>query len=155
MYNQLMKRDRRLYPLSWDHHHGLVLARKINLGVGEKSPEALERAHHALLEFWEQDLHSHFLAEEEVLFPAVRNLEACTADIEIALAEHRQFCQMIATLILPANTDELRQVLTRFAELLVQHIRFEENVIFPKIEASLSNDAMDEIGKELSERRKY
>ncbi len=150
-----MKRDTRLYLLSWDHHHGLVLARNLKLALAEETSEAIERARCVLLEFWGMNLHSHFLAEEEILFPAVRHLETCSTEVEIVLAEHQQFYEMIAAINPSANNEELVKLLTRFAELLVQHIRFEENVVFPKIEANLSNEAMDEIGKMLNLRRKY
>ena len=43
-----MKRDPRLVRLSWDHHHGLVLARRIAIEA-PGAPEAALSALYALL----------------------------------------------------------------------------------------------------------
>ena len=61
-----MKRHPALAPLSRDHHHALVIARRLRRAGPEQAADAAA----AFLEHWEAEERLHFRLEEEVLLPA-------------------------------------------------------------------------------------
>jgi hemerythrin-like domain-containing protein len=118
------RRDPSLVPLSHDHHHGLVRVfeiRQAMRGGGDLNGE-LRRTR----DFVRDELAPHFVAEEEVVVPALR---AATAEAEAGLArladEHRRLRELAAAL------DDSAERLAAFADLLESHIRFEERELFP------------------------
>ena len=114
-----MKRSDALAQLSRDHHHGLVVAQRLRRAAQETALPARE----AFLEFWDQEAREHFRIEEEVLLPAfARRAADLAAD--------------------PAPPPE---ELHELGERLHAHIRHEERVLFPLIEASLSQDEMSDL----------
>ncbi|MEZ4321827.1 MAG: hemerythrin domain-containing protein [Myxococcota bacterium] len=128
-----MKRDPRLRGLSEDHHHALFLARKIRLAL-----EAGEGKHAEELTAsgWTEELAPHLEAEEEVLVPAMQaaGMHVLAARI---LTDHAALSDARAR-GLAGDAEQL----ARFAEVLVEHVRFEERVVFPAVEEGLSNEAL-------------
>ncbi len=61
-----MKRHPALAPLSRDHHHALVLARKLRRANAQDAADVSR----AFLEHWMEEERLHFRLEEEVLLPA-------------------------------------------------------------------------------------
>jgi hypothetical protein len=112
-----MKRDPRLQPLSRDHHHALVLARRATrgaLGIAE-----VRRAYDA-------ELAPHFAVEESALLPAL--YAAGRTDLaDRMLHEHHEIQAALA-----------REDLSSFGRLLTDHVRFEERDLFPAYEAILA-----------------
>ena len=128
-----MKRDPRLRGLSEDHHHALFLARRIRLALeaGER-----KRAEELTASGWTKELAPHLEAEEEVLVPAMQaaGMHVLAARI---LRDHAALCDARAR-GLAGDAEQL----ARFAEVLVEHVRFEERVAFPAVEEGLSNEAL-------------
>ena len=84
-----MKRDQRLYPLSWGHHRALLFAWRLSrtLEAAGAQPQGADReTAEKLRAFWAAEMEPHLRAEEEVLFPAAESVPA----VEAALQEHRQ-----------------------------------------------------------------
>ena len=123
-----MKRDPRLRGLSSEHHHALVLARSLTTLVA--AGRANEAAHQ-LAERFERELEPHFRVEEAVLLPALRQVG------EVALVERTQADHAsLRALAIEASAGR-SDVLVAFAELLTDHVRFEERELFPCCEARL------------------
>ncbi len=61
-----MKRYPALVRLSWDHHHGLVLARRIEKELPGASDEQAAELYADLVRFWAAGLLPHFRAEGDV-----------------------------------------------------------------------------------------
>lgn len=89
-----MKRHPSLHPLSHDHHHGLVQARRLSRAAAKPHEEARQVAR-TFLEFARSALAQHFRAEEEVLLPALSPYLAVASDEQCQrlLREHRQIQQ--------------------------------------------------------------
>jgi iron-sulfur cluster repair protein YtfE (RIC family) len=122
-----MRRDASLIPLSHDHHIGLVRVFLIREAIrkNENLPEEVE----ATRAFAEGDLRLHFLAEEEVLVPLLRQCAGLDQEVVDRLVdEHREMERKLPEL--RANTSSLEE----FADLLEAHIRFEERTVFPVCE---------------------
>src|ERR1700693_113406 len=66
-----MKRDQRLYPLSWTHHDLLVYADRVRMALTTNHPSyrySVESLIEKTREFWEAVFQGHRDAEKEVLF---------------------------------------------------------------------------------------
>jgi iron-sulfur cluster repair protein YtfE (RIC family) len=132
-----MKRSNALAQLSRDHHRGLVVARQLN-GATRATASA---ARDAFLAFWEQEGREHFRVEEDVLFPA--------------FARHSSPADEAVVRVLVDNVDLRRRAADLSAETLWPpeeprklggrlhaHIRHEERVLFPLIEAALPENEL-------------
>lgn len=120
-----MKRHPALVPLSDDHHHGLVQARRLRLAAEAGDVDAAARGFAA---FFERETLRHF-REEEQLFPLAP--EEAHPLVERLLAEHAEIRALVEGL--PATAAEA-------AALLERHIRAEERELFPLVEASSALD---------------
>ncbi len=147
----MMKRHPSLHPLSHDHHHGLVQARRLFRAM-EKSPEEALQDARAFLEFARSALREHFRVEEEVLLPALLPYLPVASDEQCRrmLQEHQQIWQRVDSLHSAIQRDELpMHLLAETASLLERHIRFEEREMFPRLENLLSEEALQELGEML------
>ncbi|MBI4937833.1 MAG: hemerythrin domain-containing protein [Nitrosomonadales bacterium] len=127
-----MKRSPALRKLSNEHHHGLVLAKRARKAAGT---EDAQRAWQEIRARFATELEPHFLAEESGLLPALERAGA-TDLVQRTLAEHAALRRLIG--------ENGAQSMTGFAELLEQHIRFEERELFEAAQQKLSPE---EIGK--------
>ncbi|WP_040680313.1 hemerythrin domain-containing protein [Niabella aurantiaca] len=133
-----MKRHKSLVPFSRDHHYGLLCCWKIRQGI--KKGIAAARIGLYVDYFWKTYLKQHFDEEERWLFQQ--------DDLSLqAIAEHRELEALVGTLASAAANDRL----TIFADLLDRHIRFEERVLFPHLEATVPEEKLETIGALLHE----
>jgi Hemerythrin HHE cation binding domain len=95
-----MKRRPALIPLSHDHHHALVEARRLRRAAD--SPESAVVAT-AFLRFFAGETVEHFREEEELLFPLVVDFDDARELLVQALLEHQR---------LRAQTSRLQQLVT-------------------------------------------
>lgn len=138
-----MKRHEALFPLSHDHHHALVEARYLRLSEDDADTMTAR-----LLEFWTRSLERHFKQEEEILLPRLALQTPLEPDVRAqTLGEHAGIRSLIDSLIIGAEprADLLRSI----GNALTDHIRFEENNLFPAVEATLSEDELWLINREL------
>ena len=132
--NNPIKRTDALKPLSREHHHGLLLGWKIKQGVSKSiDPERIGNYVHW---FYEKFLTDHFEMEENWVFPV---LGVGDPLVKQALKEHRQIEKMIS------EKDNTYSSLLEFADLLTDHIRFEERQLFNKIQDEASKSELAEI----------
>lgn len=136
-----MKRDKNLIPLSWEHHSGLVFARRIKKRIGDdESPESVRL--YMLFE-WETTLERHFLQEETIISPVFKRHLTENAELAQMENDHNRMREIIAQLndYKYTTTDMLE-----FSSRLTAHIRFEEDVLFPLFEKTMTAEEMDSIG---------
>ena len=91
------RRHDSLIPLSREHQYALMLCLRIHRGMIEHDEDAnwLQMKAGVAVRFFEGELIAHFQAEEEVLFPAMRELSGATAIIDELLAEHETMRRLI------------------------------------------------------------
>ena len=135
-----MKRHSGLVPLSRDHHHGLVLARRLILGrsTNPRADWPADKAQQAarLVAFFESDLRRHFEIEEAHVFPAAaRDLRDGPGRTRALIAEHEVMRGMVRDLVADP-TARLAERLTAFGELLEAHIHTEERILFEQMQAA-------------------
>ncbi len=137
------KRHTALIPLSHDHHHGLMLCRKIQKGLllGVKPNRIIAYARH----FFSAQLEEHFREEEQILFPVLGNRHE---SIRRALAEHKHLKHFFFE-----ETDHLKASCQIVRELDI-HIRFEERILFNEIQDNATTAQLIVIARQLDVEKK-
>ena len=141
-----MKRDKNLQPLSRQHHNGLLMV--LLLSKGEKRQADLQIMAEFILEMWNKDLKEHFIAEETILIPALKNKSFNEIYTQRLLSDHAQI-RLVVDKIEQGHFSNI--YLNEFIVTLEKHIRFEERIYFPEVEKILSSDELEEIGLRLLE----
>lgn len=120
----------------------------------EKRAAAVERQAEKFVRFWHKTGQVHFREEEEVLLPAYARHTRLDRDAEIMriLADHAEiratvldFEQRLAAKI-PIAAEEIG----RIGKLLHDHVRLEENEVFPRIEKALGDKQLNAMGRGLT-----
>lgn len=128
-----MKRHADLVQLSREHHAALKLARAARLAAESGCPERVATAARHAATAFRDELEAHFRYEERTLLDRLERA-GLHALVERTAREHAQLRQLAAALSTQADTD----VLARFAELLGEHVRFEERELFESAQTQLS-----------------
>jgi quercetin dioxygenase-like cupin family protein len=127
-----MKRHPALIPLSHDHHHALVEARRLRRVADAPESAAAARA---FLGFFADETVRHFREEEELLFPSILEFEEARELLVQALLEHQHVHALTARLQqLVIGGGEVDDVMRELGRLLEAHVRLEERELFPLIE---------------------
>ena len=135
-----IKRSKELAPLSREHHDGLLFAWKINQGLVNST--RVETLCNYTRWFWSNHLEPHFNTEEKVL---VKFLPGDNPLVQQMLKEHAQIRDLINSL----NREPGSNSLQLLAELINDHIRFEERKLFVYVEQALSAEQLKEVYNEL------
>ena len=140
-----------LVPLSRDHHHGLALALRCRKqALGQLKPmgaAGLRERAQEFLEFYRNNLVAHFRAEEEVLFPLLRDsVPGNDGMLDELIGQHEQLRQAVPQLESGAG---LAKLVFDLGDLLERHIRKEERELFPLFEAHIDATKAAIIGVEL------
>ena len=151
-----MKRHPGLHALSEHHHHALVQAleiRRADQAPPSQRTRAVERAARRFLQFWNQTGQYHFREEEEVLLPFYARHARLDEDPDVMcmLADHASIRAQIQAL--EKALEEKRPVdaeLTALGRLLHDHVRLEENQIFPRLESVLDEAELLALGQRLT-----
>jgi hypothetical protein len=139
-----VKRDPRLVRLSWDHHHGLVMAHRIAKELPVADDEGMAGLYSELLAFWAAGLLPHFRVEQECLLARLlRHRPADDAAVRTTLDEHLELEALVATMRDTTEEGVRRESLLRFGARLAEHIRWEEADLFQRTQEDLSEDELD------------
>ncbi len=143
-----MKRHPGLHALSEHHHHALVQALQIRRLAGRPAAEREQHARETareFLRFWRRAGRRHFREEEEILLPAYSRRVPLHTDAAVVrmLAEHATIRGRIDELRrLLAAGEPVERPLSALGLELHDHVRLEENEIFPRIEAVLGEEEL-------------
>lgn len=131
-----IKRDKVIQPFSRDHHHSLLLCWKIKTGIAKGI--SFERIKAYCDWFFVTHIHPHFAIEEEHLFPVLGNDHKL---VKKALAEHRRLTRLFE------DNSQLEKSISLIEEELASHVRFEERVLFNKIQEEASPEQLAHIAE--------
>ena len=142
-----MKRHAELRGFSDDHHQGLVNARRLKRAAAGEETELADAARD-FFEFWRQDTILHFRKEEEVLLPVLARHggDLDHPSVVEMLTQHARIRGLAMEL-----GDELGrqgvqgETVRKLGEQLEAHIRLEERKVFPFIEETLPERALNEV----------
>lgn len=147
-----MKRHESLHALSQHHHFALLetlFIRRANEESGATREARLREVADKFMEFWEKDGKLHFREEEEILIPAYALHVSIQDDQDVMrmLADHAMIRAKIGKLsALLSNNQAFEADLIELGELLQNHVRLEENIIFPRLEKILSEEELQKVG---------
>ncbi|HEM48988.1 MAG TPA: hemerythrin domain-containing protein [Caldithrix sp.] len=142
-----MKRKKELITLSWEHHDGLVFAFRLQQGVKKSAP--LKDMREYILHTWDTALDHHFWQEEQSLNPVLQASGAGRELLNHMLDDHEYFRREIEHFRVTKNPD--RDRIKTISEKLNQHIRFEEQILFPFLEEEIALATLQKIGVFLNE----
>jgi hemerythrin-like domain-containing protein len=151
-----MKRHPSLHPLSQHHHFALIQALEIRRARHRpvaKRAAALRHVAEKFVSFWKKTGQQHFREEEEVLLPAYARHVSPDADADVMrmLAEHAVIRARIQELEAAlAAKQPVEENILELGRLLNDHVRLEENVIFPRVEKTLREEELQALGRGLT-----
>jgi len=144
-----IKRHEALQPLSRHHMLGLHTGLKLSRAGTEASRISLDEIKKDAKEFWDPGGNDHFREEEEIVLPVyAKYTDINKPEIVEMLLEHVQIRKGMTQLLADELTIEEMQAL---GVMLQSHIRKEEQVIFPMIEAALPEDELKNLAPYLHE----
>lgn len=136
-----IKRAEELVALSQEHHHALVFCTRLK----KAHLTDVKTLQLFVDEFWSGNTETHFENEEKWLLPHIENNEIKNQFI----AEHNQIRALVNQI--KNATDKVAELAVELAQVLNDHVRFEERILFPYLEKTIFTDKMTEIGIALSE----
>jgi hemerythrin-like domain-containing protein len=146
-----MKRHPSLTAFSDDHHQGLVHARQLRKAASGEWANSAATAR-TFLEFWQRDTSLHFRKEEEVLLPVLARYGGNVSEQPLLqmLTQHARIRGLAMQLSDEFERDKIREATLRnLGEQLEAHIRLEERHVFPLIEQTLPEHALQEVTSRL------
>lgn len=136
-----LKRNENLLVFSHEHHHGLIFCNRLKMSnqASDKILKVFVR------DFWENHLSEHFENEEKLFLPLFRSSE-----IKVQfLWEHGRIKKLIKTI--EESEGDIQKLSLDLADLINDHIRFEERIMFPWLEKTLNLDELKAIGDTLKD----
>jgi hemerythrin-like domain-containing protein len=140
-----LKRNESIKKFSRDHHLGLLFCWKIRQGL--KAGVALNRVCKYVAYFWQQHLQSHIKDEEKILFSQLKDRR-----VQKALNEHKLISAQVQDVINDLKNNK-RKSLTKLADMVDDHIRYEERILFHHLEVKLNKDQLENIGTQIHKQR--
>jgi len=120
----------------------------------EKRAAAVVRQAEKFVRFWHKSGQVHFREEEEVLLPAYARHVRLDTDAEVmrVLADHAEIRAAVQSFgeRLAAKTAIEAEEVGRLGKLLHDHVRLEENEVFPRIEKVLGEEQLNAMGQGLT-----
>ena len=136
-----VKRDENIKRLSREHHFSLLFCWKIRQGL--KMNVATERIWKYVQYFWQQHLQPHFREEEKIFFAPIKDRL-----VQRAINEHKYIKQQIEDMANYSGNNE-RKSLAKIADMVNEHVRYEERDLFPHLQRKLSKEQSENIGEQI------
>ena len=143
MNKKPIRRNENIVKLSKEHHFSLLFCWKIRKGIKMEIPAA--RIIKYVEYFKTNFLHPHFKEEEKILFAALKDKA-----VEKAIEQHKEINSLVSKLSKNTDANQSEQ-LKKLADLVDDHVRYEERQFFPHIEKTLKPVQLEAIGKQLNE----
>ncbi|WP_201558411.1 hemerythrin domain-containing protein [Psychrobacter sp. 72-O-c] len=143
-----MKRANQLQPLSRQHHLGLHVGRHAKECAD--NPQDIAE-HWQALSSYMSDMRNHFQIEDNLIVDTLLPHQSTQPDVASALEtleeQHKQLNALTAEIKASqenkneVNVDQVREL----ANLLYDHVRFEERELFPIVEKYLTEDELNAV----------
>ena len=136
-----LSRNEHIKKLSRKHHFSLLFCWKIRQGL--KMNVATERIWEYVQYFWKQHLQPHFREEEDIFFALVNDRL-----VQRAINEHKYIKKQIEDLANYSGNNQ-RKSLAKIADMVYEHVRYEERDLLPYLERKLSKEQLENIGEQI------
>ncbi|MEO6683474.1 MAG: hemerythrin domain-containing protein [Ginsengibacter sp.] len=138
-----IKRNEHIVKLSRDHHVSLLFCWKLRQGI--RHGVSTERMIRYVGYFEKQHFIPHFEEEENILFAPVKDQK-----VQKALDDHIHILKSVKEITFSGKLNQENE-LSRLADMVDDHVRYEERILFPYLEKKLTDMQLEEIGKQLSD----
>lgn len=147
-----MRRHQALVRLSREHHHGLVMALRIEKELEHAGAEAINRLYSDLIAFWAAGLLPHFRGENECLLARlVRHVSPDDELVRRTQRDHLGMEALVATMRDSVDLTVRKEALQQFGGWLREHIRWEEEVLFERTQTQLSKEELNALREDIEE----
>jgi hemerythrin-like domain-containing protein len=140
------RRHDSLIPLTHDHHHTLAQARRLK-EIGALDDETQRRnAANDFINFYFGRAVRHFHEEEELFFaPLVDDPQAGSLVVR-AVSDHLRLHALVRRVKRQLSEGEAEpELLKRISALLTDHVRFEEQELFPLVETLIPDQELADL----------
>lgn len=142
-----MLRDKNLVALSRQHQHALALCVRIERASPIDQSKLPEWQAEIARQF-EAEIKVHFVAEEQVVFPAARAFGELSPVVNELCADH----QWLRAYFAKAEARQIsREEMVVFARKLPEHIRKEERQLFERMQELMQPEELAIIGQLLDQ----
>lgn len=135
-----MKRDLTLQPFSHQHHNALMGCLLIRKGIDKKADKKILKDF--MLNWWQEDLQKHMQSEEKVLLPYLSQHGFNKSYLNVILRDHETIRLLSERLNVQEEGYRFYHI---YADLVEQHIRFEERVVFRQIQEDFSEQQLAQL----------
>ena len=143
MEQKPIKRHENIAKLSRDHHASLMFCWKIRQGI--KLDVSTERMVRYIQYFERQHFIPHFHEEEQILFAPLKD-----SKVQKAIDDHVIILRAVNEISFSGKENQQKE-LSKLADLVDEHVRYEERILFPYLEQKLSGEQLEKIGKGISD----
>lgn len=140
-----MLRDQSLIPLSHQHQHALALCVRIER-ASPIAEDDLPAWRAEIEEIFRSEIVIHFVAEEEIVFPAATEFSDLNPLVKELLADHAWLRQRFARGPQLSSVD-----VSELAKRLSGHIRKEERQLFEGMQERLTREQLTVLGQKLEQ----
>ena len=96
----------------------------------------------------------HTQVEEEMFYPAIRNVTGCGSRVDDAYHEHQTAKDLLyQTTSIDPVSEEFDQKLAELKDAVIHHVEEEESEMFPRVEQRMASLELEEIGRRMHERK--
>lgn len=136
-----------LIKLSQDHHKFLLAAQNIRWLIdGDERATNAGDVVEKLLTFWKQTGELHLREEEEVTYPFyLQHVPLAKKEIDALKTDHLWIRDKFEELTHMPRFENTTPLLRSLGEYMVSHIRYEEQIIYEKIQDTLDEAALQEL----------
>ena len=142
----MTRRNDALIPLTHDHHHALAQARRLR-DISEHS-DVTERRNltNDFLNFYFGRAIRHFHEEEELFFAPLIDEPRAQELVVRAVSDNLRLHALVRAMKRQLSDGEADpDTLARISQLLTEHVRFEEQQLFPLIEELVPEDDLRDL----------
>ena len=120
----------------------------------EMTPKINGMVRRRLFDQIRNDLMIHSQVEEEIFYPAIRNLTGCGSKVDEAYREHQTVKDLLyqMTSIDPLS-EEFDRKLSQLKDAVTHHVEEEETEMFPRVQERMASVELEEIGRRMHERK--
>jgi len=142
----MTRRHETLIPLTHDHHHALAQARRLQDVA--KLEDVTDRRNIAndFVNFYFGRAIRHFHEEEELFFAPLVDHPQARDLVARAVGDHLRLHAMVRSVKRQISDGEAdQQLLGEIATLLKEHVRFEEQELFPLVEQLVPEEELRDL----------
>ena len=139
----MSRRHETLIPLTHDHHHTLAQARRLQDAAASTDMTERRNISNDFVNFYMGRAVRHFHEEEELFFAPLIDLPNARELVIRAVSDHLRLHDLVRTVKRQLTDGEVDAgLLARIADLLTEHVRFEEKELFPLVEQLVPEDQL-------------